>query len=324
MKLKRRMFLPVGFFTTAVIATRKTVARDGRAQLALVAAGKAFPFRYFSEAMKQFEWIEGQNLSLTIHILGADTRQRQRVAVAAVAMRPDMIVAAGVSDALAVHSLNGSVPIVVITGTDLEHSGLVQSLRHPGGSVTGLSTIGMDLDGKRLEMLRELMPTLRQAALLGNPTYPNDESRFADATASARSLSIVLHRRSARSADELDTVFAAASEAGDQAMVVPYNALTYENLPQVIALANSLRLPTAFEVREYVEGGGLFSFGPVYRDYFKGAAALADRILKGDRPGDLPIEQPTKFELVINRKTANALGLALPPALLARVDEIIE
>ena len=322
--MKRRELLRSAVFAFVPVPVGAAFAQKQRARLALVAAGKAFPFRHFTDALRTLGWIEGTNLTLSTHILGTDPEQRARVAGEVVAAHPDIVVAAGVSDALAVHVLDDKVPIVVVTGTDLEHSGLVQSLRHPGGHVTGVTTIGGDLNGKRLELLRELLPDVRQAGLLGVPTYPNDSARFAAAVEQARSLSIALQRRSARTPDELDAAFAASRYAGDRAILVPYNALTYENLPQVVALAEHHRLPAIFEIRDYVEAGGLVSFGAVYRQYFTAAAFLADKVLKGSDPGDLPVEQPLQFETVLNLKTARQLGLDVKPELRARIDELIE
>lgn len=322
--VERRRFLWSATFAMALVPIEAAVAQKAHAQLALVAAGKSFPFRYFTEALKTYGWIDGRNLTLSTHILGTDPKQRARVAAEVVATPRDIVVVAGVSDALAIHALNDKIPIVVVTGTDLEQSGLIRSLRHPEGHVTGISTIGMDLNGKRLELLRNLLPEAKQVGLLGNPTYPNDSSRFAIAAAQAQSLAIILRRRSASTPDELDKAFAASRDGGDQAILVPYLALTYENMPEVVALAEHYRLPAVFEIRDYVEAGGLISFGPVYRQYFEAAAFLADKILRGSYPGDLPVERPTKFELVLNLKTAKAFGLTVPPALLARVDEVIE
>jgi putative ABC transport system substrate-binding protein len=322
--MKRRGLLRGGLLVLAPVSIGAAFAQKRHPRLALVSAGKVFPFHYFTEALKTLGWIEGTNLMLSIHTLGTDPGERARVAAEIVAIYPDLVVAAGVSDALAVHALDNTVPIVVVTGTDLEQSGLVQSLRHPGGNVTGITTIGADLNGKRLELLRELLPDMKQAGLLGVPTYPNDSARFTAAAAQARSLSIALQRRSARTTDELDAAFAASRDGGDQAILIPYNALTYENMPQVVALAERHRLPAIFEIRDYVEAGGLISFGAVYPQYFKAAAFLADKILKGSYPGDLPVQQPLQFETVLNLGTARQLGLYVKPELRARIDELIE
>src|SRR5260370_4323733 len=154
--MRRRKFLQAGFCAIALAGSDKVQAQPAQARVAEVAAGKAFPFRYFNEAMGRVGWTEGRNLTLSVHILGGDPQQRTRVAAEVLAARPDLVVAAGVSDALAVQAMKRGIPIVVITGTELEQSGLVHSLRHPCGNVTGISTIGMDLNGKRLGLVQQL------------------------------------------------------------------------------------------------------------------------------------------------------------------------
>jgi putative ABC transport system substrate-binding protein len=227
-------------------------------------------------------------------------------------------------DALPVHALTRTVPIVVIGGADLIEEGLADSLARPGGNVTGIVMLRGELDGKRLELLRELVPAATRISYLAYARLPRSAARTTAIEALARPLGLRVTARPVSEAGELEGALAASAADHDQGILVEGGPVTFENRPRVLALAAQYRLPAIYEQREFVESGGLLSYGQVWRENFQRAGALVDKILKGAKPAELPIEKPTRFELVVNVKTATALGLTIPPSILARADEVIE
>jgi putative tryptophan/tyrosine transport system substrate-binding protein len=294
------------------------------AHIGFIVTGEAFARRWFDEAMRRLGWVEGRNLVVERRVTGEDPERRKTAAAELIAANPDVIVAAGVIDALPVRTLTRTIPIVVISGPDLIEAGLADSLARPGGNVTGIVVLGGELDGKRLELLRELVPAATQISVLAYARLPRSVARATAIEALARPLGMQVTARLVSEAGEIDRAFAASAADGDQAILVQGGAVMVENRPRVIALAARYRLPAVYERREFVEGGGLLSYAQVFRENFERAAALVDKILKGAKPADLPVEQPTRFELVVNLMTAKALGLIVPPSILARADEVIE
>jgi putative ABC transport system substrate-binding protein len=228
-----------------------------------------------------------------------------------------------VFDARPVFAATHTIPIVVITGADLVENGLVQSLSRPGTNVTGTTVLGGELDGKRLELLHELLPSATRIAVIGRQTA-RYASRMTALEDFGHRLGIGIHRSRGDTLEEMDAAYTATETAGDEAVLQMASPLAFENQPHIIALAVRLRLPVIYEAREYAENGGLISYGQVWAENFDRSASLVDKILKGANPADLPVEQPTKFEFIINLKTAKALGLTVPQSLLARADEVIE
>jgi len=274
--------------------------------------------------MRRLGWIEGRNLVVERRVTGEDPERRRTAAGELIEDNPDVIVAAGLIDALAVHASTRTIPIVVIGGSDLLEEGLAASLARPGGNVTGVVVLRGELDGKRLELLRELMPAATRVSYLAYARLPRSVARATAVEALARPLGVRGAARPVSEAGELDGVFAATAADHDQGILVEGGAVFGENRPRVLALAAQYRLPAVYERREFVEEGGLLSYGQVFGENLERAAALVDKILKGAKPADLPVEQPTRFELVANLKTAKALGLTVPPSILARADEVIE
>ena len=274
--------------------------------------------------MQRLGWFEGHNLVVERRVTGQDAEQRMTAAAELVADNPDVIVAAGTVDALPVRDLTRTIPIVVIAGLDLVEAGLADSLRHTGGDVTGMTVLGGELDGKRLELLHELMPAATRITVLGYTRGPQSAPRAAAVEALARPLGMRVTARLVSEAQDFDGAFVASAADHDQGILVQGSSLTFENQPRLVALAAQYRLPAIYQQREFVESGGLLSYGEVTRENFERAASLVDKILKGAKPTELPIEQPTRFELVVNLKTAKQLGLTIPPLILARADEVIE
>jgi putative ABC transport system substrate-binding protein len=237
----------------------------------------------------------------------------------------DVIVAAGSPAIRAAQHATRTIPIVMGGANDAVAEGFVTSLARPGGNITGLSLLGADLPGKRLEFLKETVPQSMRVAVLANPASPTYESAMHNLTVAAGALELQLHVVELRSPDELDTAFAAMTRAGADALLVAADPLLINSVlsGRVADLAAKSRLPAMYSWRVYVDDGGLMSYGPSFADVHRRAATYVDKILKGAKPADLPVEQPTKFELVINLKAAKALGLTIPPMVLFQADEVI-
>jgi putative ABC transport system substrate-binding protein len=237
------------------------------------------------------------------------------------ALKVDVIVAAGTPAALAAKRATSTIPIVMANTADPVGMGLVASLAHPAGNVTGLTTLSAQLGVKRLELLREIVPGVSRVALLWDPVNPAAVRPTQDA---ARSLGIEIVLVEARTPDEIGRAFAAAMKQRAQALLVLPGPLIFAERMTVVDLAAKHRLPAVYAQREYVDAGGLAAYGSSLTEHFARAAHFVDRILKGAKPADLPIEQPTKFELVLNMRAAKALGLTLGPTLLLRADQVVE
>ena len=242
-----------------------------------------------------------------------------------VALSPDLLIAPNPPAAVALKSATASIPIVFVAVADPVGIGLVQSLSHPGGNITGLATLVPGFTGKMIETLREMVPTASKIAMLVNPGNAIHRLIVAEELPQiSRNLGVALPIVEATTAEELDIAFASAAAQHADAISVFGSPLTVNNAPRVTALAAEHRLPAIYLFRLFATNGGLISYGPDLADLFIRAGGYVDKVLKGAKPSDLPVELPTKFELVINRKTANALGLTVPPTLLALANEVIE
>ena len=316
------LLAPVAAAVAGTAAVAQEVLKNAR--IGLITTGPAFPRRYFDQAIARLGWTEGKNLTVDWRITGNDPEARAQAAKALVAARLDAIVAGGIGDARPVRAVSGTVPIVVIAGADMIRSGLAQSLSRPGGNTTGVTVIGRELDGKRLQLLHELLPNARRVAMVVAAGAPRVHDRLDAAAVLVRSFGATFAPYTVRGLADVEAALAASARNGDNTVFVQLNPVVFENRRRVIDFLARIRLPAIFEIRAFVEDGGLVSYGPVYREYFERAAALTDKILRGAKPTDLPIELPTRFELVVNLKSAKALGLAIPPLILARADEVIE
>ncbi len=238
----------------------------------------------------------------------------------------DIIVAAGgTPTAAAAKNATGTIPIVMIAVRDPVGTGLIASLARPGGNVTGVSgSAGLGLFAKQLELLKETVPKIRRVAILSNPTNAYHQLAIREVNVQARSLGVLLQLLEAQGPNEFDGAFAAMAKERVGALLVLSDAMLSSHRTRLADLAARSRLPAAYGVRESVEAGGLMSYGPSILDSYRQAATYVDKILKGAKPADLPVEQPTKFELVINLKTAKALGITIPPHLLMLADEVLQ
>ena len=270
-------------------------------------------------------WIEGKNLLVEYRYYIETPDRVPALAAELVALNPDLVIAVGPQAALALKSATATIPIVFVVVADPVGLGLVQSLSHPGGNITGLATlVPGNFTAKRIEILRELVPGASKIALLVNPNNPIHRMTVAEEVPrAARNLGVALLIVEATTPEEIDAAFASAAAQHADAIVDGNDPLMNSQGPRVVALAAKHRLPASYLSKQpYV--GGLMIYGPDVPDLFRRTGGYVDKILKGSKPSDLPVEQPTKFELVINMKTAKALGLTVPPSLLARADEVIE
>ena len=236
----------------------------------------------------------------------------------------DILVTAGSEAALAAKQATSSIPIVTATGGDPVALGLAASLARPGGNVTGVITLLAELTGKRLELLKQLIPRASRVAFLRDPDNRASALNLSDTESAAKSLGVVVQGFSARGPKDLDAAFLAIKRARTDAVILGENTVFIADRRRIAELAVPHRLPLMPPAKEYAQAGALLSYGTDYLDLFRRAAMYVDKILKGAKPADLPIEQPTTFELVINLKTAKALGLKIPPSLLGRADEVIQ
>jgi putative tryptophan/tyrosine transport system substrate-binding protein len=278
----------------------------------------------FAQRLHQLGWIEGR--TAIIEYRWADGRYERFAEIAAefIRLKVDVIVTAATAPVLAAKQATSVIPIVFAVAGDPVGNGLVTSLARPGGNVTGLSLQQTDLASKRLELLREVVPGLRRVASMGNTGSPMIVRELQEVESTARSLGLDVATLEVGKRDDIHPAFEAALKFRADALYVCADPLINASRLEIVTLAQGARLPTAFGEREHVDAGGLISYGPNVPDLYRRAADYVDKILRGAKPADLPVEQPTKFELVINLKTAKAIGLEIPPTLLVRADEVIE
>ena len=279
----------------------------------------------FIQGLQELGYVEGQNI--TIEHRSSEGRYERLPALAAelVRLKVDVIVVPASQNALAAKEATRTIPIVMASAADPVAEGIVASLARPGGNITGLmGNAGPEIAGKRLELLKEAVPKVFRVAVLSNPTNPVSAPALGATRAAARSLRLQLQMLEARAPDEIERAFAAMTREHADALVVVTDAMFILQRKRIAAFAAKQRLPTMSGWREDVEIGSLMSYAASGRDNFRRAASYVDKILKGAKPGDLPIEQPTKFELVINLKTAKMLGLTIPQSLLLRADEVLQ
>jgi putative tryptophan/tyrosine transport system substrate-binding protein len=279
----------------------------------------------FVQGLRELGWVDGKNIVIEYRWAEGRADRLPDLAAELVRLKVDVIFAANTSVALAAKNATGTIPIVMATGGDPVGLGLVASLARPGGNVTGLSfSVGMETVGKGLELLKETVPKVRRVAVLSNPANPSHALAIKNVSDAARAVRVQLQLLEARGPNEFDNAFAAMARERAEALLVVLDPFFGIHRAQLRDLAAKNRLPAMYGSREYPEAGGLMSYGADFRHNFRRSATYVDKILKGAKPADLPIEQPTRFELVINMKTAKALGLTIPQSLLLRADQVIE
>ena len=278
----------------------------------------------FRPGLRELGWTEGQNITIEYRYANGNNDRLPELAAELVRLKVDVIVASIGTDAAIAKSATTSIPIVMASGGDPVAGGLVASLARPGGNITGLTQMAPELTGKRLELLKQIVPNLSRVAVLWYPRGTTSPLSWKEMQSPARELGIRLQSLEVQSPADFAKAFHDATTARAGAVVVLPNPLFVANLRRIAELAAKTRLPSIFHLREFPDVGGLLAYGVDRADMYRRAAAYVDKILKGAKPADLPIEQPTKFELVINLKTAKALGLTIPRSVLLRADHVIE
>jgi putative tryptophan/tyrosine transport system substrate-binding protein len=278
----------------------------------------------FRQGLRELGYIEGQNIAIEFRWAKGKYDRLPDLAAQLVSLKVDIIVATGLPAIQAAKQATGIIPIVMATSLDPVATGFVASLARPGGNITGLSAMAPDLVGKQLELLKEVVPRVSRMALLGNPANPGTAPMVRRAQDAARASGIRLQPLEARSPGEIDSAFAAMTRERAGALIVLLDGMFADHRARISDLAARHRLPAVYGSHDFAEAGGLMVYGSSFVDRHRRAATFVDKILKGAKPADLPIEQPTKFELMINLKTAKALGLTIPQSLLLRADQVIE
>jgi len=279
----------------------------------------------FKQALREHGYVEGQNIILERRYGEGRAERLADVAAELVRIKLDVIVTATDPAIAAVKRETQTIPIVMVNSTDPVGTGFVASLARPGGNVTGLSTISPELSGKKLELLREIVPGLSRVAFIWNSSVKGAVFDYKETESAARSLRLQLQSVEVSRAEDLDRAFSAVTNQRAQVLIVQTpNPVLFANRSQVVSFAQRDRLPSMYGQKEFADAGGLMSYGPNIADMWRRAATYVDRILKGAKPADLPVEQPTRFELVINLKAAKALGITIPQSILVRADRVIE
>jgi putative tryptophan/tyrosine transport system substrate-binding protein len=276
----------------------------------------------FLRGMRELSYVEGKNIVVERRYAAGQYDQLPRLAAELVRLKVDVILAASTPVAHAAKSATPVIPIVMVVA-DPVGTGLVSSLAKPGGNLTGLSDFHGDLITKRLELLKEVVPSASRIVVLLNPGNPSCSLQMKDLTAAASPLGVTLFSLEAKEPDDIARSFQTMRKQRSEALLVCGDRMLNTHRGQIFDLANKSRLPAIYTTREYADAGGLMSYGASFPDLYRRAATYVDKILKGAKPADLPVEQPTKFELVINLKTAKQIGLTIPPNVLARADRVI-
>jgi putative tryptophan/tyrosine transport system substrate-binding protein len=277
----------------------------------------------FVQRLRELGWIEGRTVAIEVRWAEGRTERYTEIAAEFVRLKVDVIVTGATGSVVAAKQATSVIPIVFTTAGDPVGNNLVASLARPGGNVTGLSVQATDLASKRLELLREVIPGFRRLAILANVGNPGVVLEMDEVLTAARTLGIEVVTLEIRRPEDIAPALDASKSRADALYICP-DPLVGSNRIRINTSALSARLPTMWAVRDSVEAGGLMSYGPSYSDLYRRAAGYVDKILRGAKPADIPVEQPTKFDLVINLTTAKALGLTVPPTLLATADEVIE
>ena len=288
------------------------------------AAGTAPRLEAFRQGLRDLGYVEGRNIAIEYRWAEGKVERLPAFAVELLGLKVDVIVAVSTPDALAARKATRTIPIVFVTAGDPVDSGLVAGIARPGGNVTGLSLLAPEIVARQLQTLKEAVPKASRVAVLSNSANPNTPLLVKETEAAARSLGVRLQLLGVRGDDAFDSAFSAVTKERPDALFVLFDPLLFLHRTRIVEFANKNRLPAMYAHREFAEVGGLMAYGADLRDNYRRAAIYVDKILKGAKPADLPVEQPTKFELVINLKTAKALGLTIPPSLLQRADEVIQ
>ena len=322
------LVVAVALFAALLAAEARPAARTPRIGMLLpetsTNAARSPRMQAFYQSLRELGWVEGQNVIFERRYAEGQYDRLSTLATELAGLNVDVIVTASTPPAKAAKNATTSIPIVILDPGDPVASGLVTSLARPGGNVTGVSSIAPDLAVKRLEMLKEAAPKTSRVAVLFNAAIPPGEIAMTELKAAAQASGLRLQSVAVQGPKAFEEAFGTITQDRADGLIVFPDPLTFQNQELIVNFAAKSRISSLFGAKEFVEMGGLMSYGPSYPGMFRRGAYYVDRILKGTKPADLPVEQPTKFELVINLKTAKALGLAVPPSLLQRADQVIE
>jgi putative ABC transport system substrate-binding protein len=277
----------------------------------------------FRQGLKEFGYIEGKNIGIEYRYAEGKADRLPALAAELVGLKLDVVFTSSTPSVLAVKKATSTIPIVFVSTSDPVASGLVTSLARPGGNITGLTIIGVELSGKRLELLKEAVSSVTRVAFLWNSANPAQGLQWKETQAAAQALRLQLQSLEVRSSNDFDNAFEAALKERAQALITAPEPLINTHLKRIVEFAIKNRLPAMYASPQFVDAGGLMSYAPDYTAQYRRAATYVDKILKGAKPGELPVEQPTKFEFVINLTTAKQIGLTIPPNVLARADKVI-
>ena len=308
--------------TTVSIAEAQQPGKIPRVGLLFFGSRDQPHLEAFKQGLRDLGYLEGKNIAFEYRYAEGDVDRLPELASELVRLKVDVIVTTSNEGGLAARQATKTTPIVLTTA-DLLGTGLAASLAKPGGNVTGLSVLLPELSGKRLELLKETFPKIKRVGMLWNPGQPTGMSAINETQAVAKAYSLQLHSLEVRTPEDIDRAVAQISKARPSALLVILDLLTTRNSKKIVDLATRHRLPGMYPTRQFVEEGGLMAYGPLIGDWYRRAATYVDKILKGAKPVDLPVEQPMKFELFINLKTAKQIGVTIPPNVLYRADKVI-
>ena len=278
----------------------------------------------FRQGMREHGYVEGTNLSIEYRFADGDPQRIPTLAAELARLDLDVVVTESYQAALAMKQATAKTPIVTAAIADPVKLGLAASYSQPGGNITGLTLVGADRTSKQLQLLKELLPQLSRVVVIHNSAHPDDAENTREARSGAQALNVTVHFVAVRSPADLQVAFATVAKLAPDGLVTIGDGMLLNHHRAIAAFVAKQRLPAAFPEKEFAVGGGLLAYGPSVQDGFRRSAAFVDKILKGAKPGDLPIERPSKFDLVINLTAARTLGLKIPPALLVRADEVLQ
>lgn len=322
--MKRRVFLTVLAGTAAWPLVARAQQSGKIWRIGFIAHRYEKFYDPLFQGLRELGYTEGQNLIVERRYAEGHAERFQDFAAEMVRLKVDAVIVVTTPAAFAVRNATTTIPIIHLAAIDPVGTGLIASLAHPGGNITGLAVLNAETSAKRLELLREVVPALSRGAVLWNAANPANALAWKETEGAGRALGVALQSVEVRDSKDFEGAFAAIAEQHADILLVLQDALTLDYRKEIIGFTLKERLPSMFVGKEFVEEGGLMSYGDRLPERYRRAAEIVDRILKGTKPADIPVEQPTTFELVVNLKTAKAIGLALPPTFLARADQVIE
>jgi putative ABC transport system substrate-binding protein len=323
--MRRRAFITLLGGAAAVWPVTAGAQHAGKMwRIAFITQAETNIYEALFERLRELGYVEGQNIIIERRYAEGRAEKFQEFAAEMVRLKADLIITITTPAALAAKNATTTIPIVIPTAIDPVGTGLIASLARPGGNITGGAILTGEMAAKRLELLKEVVPSLSRTAVLWNSANPANALAWRETQGAARALGVTLQSREVQGPKDFEVAFARMAEERPDALFVLDDALTIQYRKEIADFALQKRLPSVFAAKDRVEAGGLMSYGPRYSEMMRHAASLVDKILRGAQPANLPMEQPTTFELVINLKTAKAIGLTVPPLLLSRADEAIE